>query len=41
MTNQLIFTKTIIKSITDVNNNTNYFNHGGTLFLKLNSLLMK
>ena len=35
MTNQLIFTKTIIKSITDVNNNTNYFNHGGNPIFKI------
>ena len=35
MTNQLILTKTIIKSITDVNNNTNYFNHGGNPIFKI------
>lgn len=35
MTNQLILTKTIIKNITDVNNNTNYFNHGGTPIFKI------
>lgn len=35
MTNQLIFTKTIIKSITDVNNNTNYFNHGDNPIFKI------
>lgn len=37
MTNQLILTKTIIKSITDVNknNNNNYFNHGGNPIFKI------
>ena len=35
MTNQLILTKTIIKNITDVNNNTNYFNHGGNPIFKI------
>lgn len=35
MTNQLILTKTIIKNITDVNNNTNYFNHGDNPIFKI------